>query len=108
MISGGLLIHRATVQAVTGYDEDRNEELSGAFDIKNVRFTAVRQTVLNAHGLAKDDKLTMYFDCVASEPTFYAPAEGDRITWEGKTYTVRAVTPCYGHGGLHHYKAALV
>ena len=104
-----LLIHTCTYSEPTGYDRDGNETMSEAKTLTNVRLVPVLATAKSDIGETKDDRLTLYYAPGISAPEI-VPKEKAQIVWNGGTYTIRSITPCYTQGGdaIHHYEAALV
>ena len=99
----------------TGVDRNRNPTYSETV-LKRVRIGATFQTVRGNIGETKADTLTLFidaantqFETTAGEATAaIIPIETDAITWGGKVYTVRSVTPCYTQGAApHHWEVIL-
>lgn len=108
-ISKRLLIHNATAYTKTGIDADHQAVYGGAVALENVRCAPAKQNAFTALGEAKNDRLTLVFDCTNSRPKGFVPAVQQRIEFAGQPYTVRSVTPFYGREtSVHHYEAALV
>lgn len=108
-ISKRLLIHTCTYSTPTTYDRDGNPTQSEAKTLLNVRLGAVLATAKSDIGETKDDKLTLYYAPGVSSPEL-VPVEGASVVWNGGSYTIRSVKPCYTQGAdtVHHYEAALV
>ena len=77
--------------------------------MQRVRVVMELATVRNNEGEAKNDVGTLYYTPFISSPQII-PEELARVTWQGKTYTIRKVYPCYTQDSelIHHYEAALV
>ena len=114
-IAKKLLVHTCTLKKPAGLDRDRNPTFSETV-LKRVRIGATFQQLRGNIGEIKADTLTLIIDAentqyetAAGEPTAaIIPIETDAITWEGKDYTVRSVTPCYTQGAApHHWEITL-
>lgn len=111
-----LLIHTCTLKRQTGLDRSRNPTYSETL-LSNVRIGGEFRTTRGNIGETKADTLTMFID---AENTVYTtedgeeagkviPVENDSVEWNGKSYTVRSVTPCYAQDGItpHHWEVSL-
>lgn len=114
-IPARLLIHECVLKHKTGADRNRNPTYSETV-LKRVRIGATFQTVRGNIGETKADTLTLFidaanvrFETAEGEPAAAViPVETDAVTWNGKDYTVRSVTPCYTQGAaLHHWEITL-
>lgn len=86
-----------TIASVRQYGTD--------IDLSFVRFEPVRQTALTSLGDSKNDRFTMYYDCINSMPRGTVPKQFDKISFQFMMLTVRYVKPCYGdRAGVHHYE----
>jgi hypothetical protein len=109
------LIHSAVAWTVT-LDEDRNETKGDEITLKYVRCVPVKQNILTANGLQKDDKLTMFYDAVnssawngTSQVKDWKPENGMKVLFDGTEYTMRVVQPMYAcTAAVHHYEVQLV
>ena len=110
-----LLVHSCTLKKQTGLDRNRNPTYTETV-LKRVRIGATFQTIRGNIGETKADTLTLFidaantqFETTAGEPAAQViPIETDAITWNGKGYTVRSVTPCYTQGAApHHWEVTL-
>ena len=110
-----LLVHSCTLKKQTGLDRNRNPTYTETV-LKRVRIGATFQTIRGNIGETKADTLTLFIDAAntqyettAGEATVaIIPTETDAITWNGKDYTVRSVTPCYTQGAApHHWEVTL-
>lgn len=110
-----LLVHSCTLKKQTGLDRNRNPTYTETV-LKRVRIGATFQTIRGNIGETKADTLTLFIDAAntqyettAGEATAaIIPIETDAITWNGKDYTVRSVTPCYTQGAApHHWEVTL-
>lgn len=104
-----LLIHSCIYEAPAANDRDGNSTYTEPVTLENVRVVMELTTVRNNEGEAKNDVGTLYYTPFKSSPQI-VPEELARVTWQGKTYTIRKVSPCYTMNGdvVHHYEAALV
>lgn len=114
-IAKKLLIHQIVLKKPSGIDRDRNPTFSETV-LKYVRIGATFQTVRGNVGETKADTMTLVIDAVNSayettsgEPTAQVlPAENDVIVWDGKSFTVRSVTPCFAQSDTpHHWEVTL-
>lgn len=110
-----LLVHSCTLRKKTGQDRNRNPTYTETV-LKRVRIGATFQTVRGNIGETKADTLTLFIDAAntrfenadGEETAAAIPEEQDAITWGGKSYTVRSVTPCYAQGATpHHWEVTL-
>ena len=110
-----LLVHSCTLKKQTGLDRDRNPTFSETV-LKHVRIGATFQTVRGNVGETKADTMTLVIDAVNSayettsgtETAQVLPAENDVIVWDGKSFTVRSVTPCFAQDDSpHHWEVTL-
>lgn len=104
-----LLVHACGYSAPAGSDRDGNKTYTDEVTLDRVRLVPVIATKQATEGEAKDDKLTLYYAPELSSIQIELQ-ELARVTWQGKTYTVRSITPCYTKDtdAVHHYEAALV
>lgn len=114
-IPARLLVHECVLKHKTGVDRNRNPTYSETV-LKRVRIGATFQTLRGNIGETKADTLTLIidaantqFETTEGEPTeAIIPIEADAITWTGKDYTVRSVTPSYTQGAApHHWEITL-
>ena len=110
-----LLVHNCILKKTTGLDRNRNPIYSQII-LKQVRIGATFQSIRGAYGETKDDSLTLFID---AKNTVYdaidgktverkLPEEKDVIEWQGQSFTVRSVTPCYTNGNEpHHWEVTL-
>lgn len=110
-----LLPHDCVLKKRTGTDRNRNPTYSETV-LKRVRIGATFQTLRGNVGEIKADTLTLFIDAkntryetTEGEPTAaILPTELDAIEWQGKSYTVRSVTPCHAAGEApHHWEVTL-
>lgn len=108
-LMNNLMIHSCTYEAPATSDRDGNKTYSEPVELQRVRVVMELATVRNNEGEAKNDAGTLYYTPFVSRPQII-PEELARVTWQGKTYTIRKVYPCYTQDGelIHHYEAALV
>lgn len=110
-----LLVHSCTLKKHAGLDRNRNPTYTETV-LKCVRIGATFQTVRGSIGETKADTLTLFIDAkntryetVSGEETERRlPAEKDVIEWQGQTFTVRSVMPCYTQlDSPHHWEVTL-
>lgn len=106
-ISKRLLVHSATLKKPAGLDRDRNVTYTST-ELSNIRIAITKQTILTDIGATKADTMTMFFDAENSTPAGTEIDEKDLIVWQGKSYTVKSVTPCYADtASVHHWEVSL-
>lgn len=114
-IPARLLVHECVLKRKTGTDRNRNPTYTETV-LKRIRIGATFQTVRGNIGETKADTLTLFIDAEntrfeaadGAETAVAIPEETDAIEWQGKTYTVRSVTPCYAQGERpHHWEVTL-
>ncbi|UTC66002.1 MULTISPECIES: putative minor capsid protein [unclassified Treponema] len=110
-----LLVHDCVLKKPKGLDRNRNPIYESTI-LKRVRIGATFQSVRGAYGETKTDTLTLFIDAkntrcetIDGEATERKlPAEKDAIEWQGQTFTVRSITPCYTQGSNpHHWEVTL-
>lgn len=97
------LTHTASLETRTGTDADNNGIFSTAVDLSHIRCEPVKAWVNATNGEMRDDKLTLFFDCVNSVPASAVFEKGDRVTHKGIAYTVREVKDY----APHHFEVML-
>lgn len=103
-----LLIHSGTLAPYTG-TVNSLKTYGAAVTLEHVRFDPVKQNAMTSLGDMKNDRFTLFFDCVNSRPAGTVPAVGDKITFGTLALFARKVTPCYGSTPeVHHYEVACV
>lgn len=107
-ISEGLLVHTATLTP-SGGEDDYGVPIAGTpITLTKIRVSRVRFNPVNTLGESKDDKLTLIFDTVYSQPSGTTFKEGDKVTFMGVDYFVRECSfPSGDSAGVHHYRVAL-
>lgn len=114
-IPARLLIHECVLKRKTGTDRNRNPTYSETV-LRRVRIGATFQTLRGSIGETKADTMTLIIDAkntryetAAGEQTAAViPAQNDAIEWQGHSFTVRSVTPCYAQGNApHHWEVTL-
>lgn len=115
-IPAKLLVHSCTLRKRTGLDRDRNPEYTETV-LKRVRIGATFQTARGSTGETKADTLTLIVDAKntryetadGDEAAAVLPEELDAVEWQGRTFTVRSVTPCCTQGtdAPHHWEVTL-
>ena len=109
MIPAHLLVHTCSYSTATETDRDGNR-VTTTVELTNVRLgPVVNGWTHGTAGETAEDKLTLYVVPNQTQPEII-PEEKAEINWQGKTYTIRSVTPCYTSGTdvVHHYEASLV
>lgn len=108
-ISQRILIHSATLKKPAGLDRDRNQVYTSTV-LSRIRIAITKQTILTDVGAVKSDAMTLIFDAVNSTPVNTVISEDDVITFSGRDYTVKSVTPCYAKDSdaVHHWECSLV
>lgn len=92
-----ILIHDVTYERRTGTNADGKGAYATAVPVYFVRCEPIKSWVNAANGEMKDDKLTMFFDGVNSEPAMIDFKKGDRITFKSAAYTIRDIKDFYPH-----------
>jgi len=106
-----LLVHSCTLKKQTGLDRNRNPTYTETV-LKRVRIGATFQVLRGSIGETKADTMTLIIDAkntryetAAGEQTAAViPAQNDAIEWQGHSFTVRSVTPCYAQGNAPHHR----
>lgn len=114
-IPARLLSQDCVLKKPAGLDRNRNPVFEHTV-LKRVRISATFQSVRGVYGEAKTDTLTLFIDAkntryetVSGEAAEKKlPAEKDVVEWQGQSFTVRSVTPCYTQGdNPHHWEVTL-
>ena len=99
-----MLRHSVTFESLTGADADGNGTFATAAAMSFVWCEPVKDWLRNNMGEMKDDKLTLFYDCVNSDPAGTAFKKGDRVTFSGSVYIVRTVKDF----SPHHLEVVLI
>lgn len=102
-ISRNILSHDVQYAKRTGTDADGNGIYATAVSIYFVRCEPVKSWLRNTDGEMKDDKLTMFYDCVNSDPSSANFKKGDKVVFKNEDYTVREVKDF----SPHHFEVIL-
>ena len=98
-----VLIHDVVVWSPTGTDRNNKPTYSASAPVSFVRCEPVSAWRQNSTGEMKDDKLTLFFDCVNSEPNSQAFKKGDKVVFAGRDFFVREIKDF----SPHHLEIAL-
>lgn len=104
-----LLIHSITYSEPAARTRDGKTTYTTPVTVSAVRVAPVLETAKSDTGESKADRLTLYVFPKKSTPAT-VPHELAKVVFDGKEYTVRAVTVCYAQDGTtpDHYEAALI
>lgn len=114
-IPARLLVQDCVLKKTVGLDRNRNPIYESTI-LKRVRIGATLASVRGVYGETKADTLTLFIDAKntsyetvnGEETERKLPAEKDAIEWQGQTFTVRSVSPCYTQGASpHHWEVTL-
>ena len=83
------LEHTVAHEARTATDRNGAGTYAAAVTVAFVRCEPVSAWKAAQNGEMKDDKLTLFYDCVNSDPAGRTFKKGDRVTYGGAAYTVR-------------------
>ena len=83
------LEHTVTHEAATATDRNGARTYATGVAVSFVRCEPVSAWKAAQNGEMKDDKLTLFYDCVNSDPAGRTFKKGDRVTFNGAAYTVR-------------------
>lgn len=110
-----LLVHSCTLKKPCGLDRDRNAAYTETV-LQRVRIGATFQTARGSIGETKSDAMTLFIDAQntryetadGEESAAVLPEENDKVEWQGRSFTVRSVTPCYAQSEApHHWEVTL-
>jgi hypothetical protein len=89
----------------TGVDATNKATYAKGVKISFVRCEPMKQTAMKSLGEMKDDKITLFYDCVNSSPVGLVMSLGDKVEVGigGNSFTVRTV----GDFSPHHYEVYL-
>lgn len=99
-----MLRHSVTFEALTAADADGNGTFATAVTISFVWCEPVKDWLRSNVGEMKDDKLTLFYDCVNSSPAAIAFKQGDRVTFGSDKYLVRTIKDF----SPHHLEVILI
>jgi hypothetical protein len=116
------LVHDILFESLTSRNADGDGTYATAQQIFFVRCEPIKDWIRNSNGEMKDDKLTLFYDCVNSLPMVVVPGvdpdpdtivegdplsivfkQGDRITFKSESYSVRTIKDF----SPHHYEVIL-
>jgi hypothetical protein len=103
-----LLIHSATIKAVTSTDRWGNKTTGAPVDLKYVRFEPSTKIIRDKQNNELQLSSTMFYDCKNSEPASAEFTKDTIITFNGTDYKVEVIEPLYDGHKLHHYELGLV
>ena len=86
-----ILTHSVTYYGRTGIDAYNKPTYSTGAAVSFVRCEPVKHNAFNDTGESKDDKLTLFYDCVNSEPITVVPKNGDKVNFLTVDYIAREV-----------------
>ena len=86
-----ILIHSCTYYSKTGIDAYNKPTYAAGAAVSFIRCEPVKHNAFTDTGESKDDKLTLFYDCVNSEPTTIIPKKGDKVNFLTTDYIVREV-----------------
>ena len=114
-IPARLLAQDCVLKKTAGLDRNRNPIYESTI-LKRVRIGATLASVRGIYGETKADTLTLFVDAKntryemvnGEETERRLPAEKDVIEWQGQSFTVRSIMPCYTHfDSPHHWEVTL-
>lgn len=114
-IPTSLLVHDCVLKKQSGLDRNRNPVYECTI-LKHVRIGGTFRSIRGTYGETQADTLTLLIDAensiyetVNGEKTEKRlPEEKDTIEWQGKTFTVRSLTPYYTKKDTpHHWEVTL-
>lgn len=107
-ISEGLLTHDATLYPKASEDAYGNPVACAPVSLTKVRVSRVRYSPVTSTGESVNDKMTLIFDTLYSQPAGTTFKEGDTVAYDSVTYKVREVgKPSGDEAGVHHYRVIL-
>lgn len=102
-----LLIHYAELKNAER-DLWQNETLTTVSEMKYIRFESASRLVTNKQNRQITLTATMIYDCRNSIPKGVCFSQGQKVVFNGQTYTVELIEPLYDGRKLHHYELELV
>jgi hypothetical protein len=107
-ISRLMLVHSATLNAYIGtVNSVKTYGTNQALTF--VRLEPTKQNAMTSLGDMKNDRFTLFYDCVNSRPLAVSFAIGDKITFGGSVLFVRKAAACYADSSsTHHWEVACV
>lgn len=103
-----LLIHTADLNAVTT-DKWQAETLTLLATLSKIRIEPMSKLVTDKQNRQITISAMLFYDCTVSKMSKSATfAEGQRVVFNGKKYTIETIEPLYDEKKLHHYELGLV
>jgi hypothetical protein len=85
------LRHNITFESLTSQNADGDGVYATAQSVFFVMGEPVKDWKLASDGEMKDDKLTLFYDCVNSDPPGLTFKKGDKITFNSNIFIVRTI-----------------
>ena len=101
-----LMIHSADLKTVTA-DKWQAETLTLLASLKKVRIEPISKLITDKQNRQITISAMLFYDCVVSMPQNVIFAEGQKIIFNGKKYTIETIEPLYDEKKLHHYELGL-
>lgn len=101
-----LMIHSADLKTVV---EDRwqKETLTLLASLKKIRIEPLSKLIMDKQNRQITISAMLFYDCIISMPKNVAFAEGQKIIFNGKKYTIETIELLYDEKKLHHYELGL-
>lgn len=106
-IPKSMLPHSCTLEIPVGEDDYGKVSYSEPVTLKNVRIDPTSAISTDKQNREQRLSAVLIYDCRNSSGTD-GFAEEQRITFEGREYTVHSVDKLYDRRKLHHYEVGLV
>lgn len=106
-IPKSLLIHSCTLETPLGEDDYGKVSYSEPVTLRNVRIDPSSSISSDKQNRELRLSAVLIYDCRNSSGLTEFQEE-QRITFEGREYTVQKVDKLYDHRKLHHYEVGLV
>ena len=106
-IPKNLLIHSAFLQSVKK-DKWQSESLQTIAEMKKIRVDPSSKLVTSKDNRQITLSAVLFYDCKNSRPSNISFEHGQKIIFNGITYTVETIEMLYDDKKLHHYELGLI
>jgi len=106
-ISKRFLNDTGTYKPVTGKDAYGKPTFGTSVTISHFHAELPKKTLVQALGDQAEDRLIIYFDCLASRPRSLSFVKGDVVVYEGEDYIIREAQLFPTPAKPHHWEVRL-
>ena len=106
-IPKNLLIHSALLQSVSK-DKWQSETLNTIAELKKIRVDPSSKLITSKDNRQITLSAVLFYDCKNSRPCKISFEHGQKIAFNGNTYTIETIEELYDNRKLHHYELGLI